>query len=213
MRLVNRKLRVLVAAAGIAVVGCGQPIHLVRRRPARIQLPDDVRRLAVGHVQPGSKDLAQWAQAAEKALRRRLADCAKRRGRFQVVSATDRPDAVCDAVVEAVRETRRTISGPGRLRTQPRERLRCVVTVSFSIRRPDGRTLAARRFTREYDSLDPAGGQARPGRILRRLVENCVAAFVRELFDVQTVQTARLQPGSGEDVRAAGGSYRAGPRG
>jgi len=202
MLVVNRKLRALLAAAGIAVIGCGQPIRLVQRRPAQIRLPDDVRRLAVGHVQPGSKELAQWAQAAEKSLRRRLASYADRCGRFEVVSTSERPDAICHGVVERVRQLRRTLPGKGRWRSQPRHRLRCAVTICFTLVRPDGTALASQRVTRSYDSLDPAAGPAEPRRILRRLVEDCVATFVSGLFDVETVLTARLQPGSSEDVRA-----------
>ena len=211
-----RALPLLVAAV---LAGCDQPgrqIDIVHARAARVQLPPDVRRLAVGRFRGRSQAESHWAKTAADMLERRMVEAARGFGRYEILPRAEGGTRRAEAVIEAgVTISRTAISsigpaGPGEgEKVQTRRRFTCRVLMEFAIDRPGGDTIISVRMTRSYDSAAPprrlAPRSEREIRaVVRELVVECVESFVAKLFPARTVIRETLRQSKSPDVAAGG---------
>ena len=187
------RFRALALLAAAAMAGCRQaapPVEIVHVRPARVELPRDVRRLAVGEIRGQTEEEMFWARSAEEGLERRMAQAARDEGRYEILRRPRGGDSA-DAVVDGRMAIRKT-SSHVRAAAAGRRRFACDVSAQFVIDRPGGETLAAIRVSRSYDSdlqAEPAapGDERERQAILAGLVDECVDGLVANLFSATTV--------------------------
>jgi len=144
-----------------------------------VELPPDVRKLAVGSFTAAQADHGKWAEEARRMSRQRLSDLARRRRRFSVLPP-GKPHASADAVVTGqvtVLTRQRRASGE---QGKPAGSLACTAAITFTITRPKGGTLVSQRLSRIFDS----SGQGTPDvdKIIAGLLGQCVNEFTAGLF-------------------------------
>ena len=144
-----------------------------------VELPPDVRKLAVGSFTAAQADHGKWADEARRMSRQCLSDLARRRRRFSILPA-DKPPASADAVVTGqvtVLTRQRRASGE---QGKPASSLACTTAIIFTISRPKGGTLVSQRLSRRFDSA----GQGAPDvdKIIAGLLGQCVNEFTTGLF-------------------------------
>ncbi len=144
-----------------------------------VELPPDVRKLAVGNFTAAQPNHNKWAEAAQRMSQQRLSELARQRGRFRVLPA-GKPRTNADAVVTGqvtVLTRQRRASGP---KGKPAGSLACTVAITFAITRPDGGTPVSQRLSRSFDS--PGQGHPDVEKIIAGLLGQCVNEFTAGLF-------------------------------
>jgi tetratricopeptide (TPR) repeat protein len=162
-------------------------IEIVRRAPAAVTLPEDVRRLTVGAVLGQTEDDAAWARDAADLLEHHLARAAGKPAGYEILPARDaaRADAVLTAVVRVTQERSGRSEAAG-------ERLACKAEMALALERPGGATLLAQRLSETYDSCEHPGVKPpAPGKpthaLMVNLLDRCAVRFVGQLVPVRMV--------------------------